>query len=216
MEPSTRTESVNSSRTSSANDDAEVDAQNQPAEALPSPAAVSSDDAINESQTQQNNSTQETDSPSAIAREAVAPAAVALEAAEVEAAAPKAAAVDERDPETLWMRWSDQLIVGTIILIALVLATSHYIRLSGFGRYEVEISRQPAREYDLQIEINSATWVEFAQLKGIGPKLARRIVDDREKNGPFHSIDELQRVNGIGPKRVKSMRPFVIVSSDGH
>ena len=59
--------------------------------------------------------------------------------------------------------------------------------------------------------INAATWVEWKQFDGIGEKLADRIVADRKKNGPFESIDDLQRVKGIGPKTVARIREHLKV-----
>lgn len=60
-----------------------------------------------------------------------------------------------------------------------------------------------------RVEINSATWVEWMQLDGIGETMAHRIVADREANGPFRSIDEVQRVRGIGPATLDRIRPWL-------
>jgi competence ComEA-like helix-hairpin-helix protein len=50
-----------------------------------------------------------------------------------------------------------------------------------------------------RIDINRASAAEVALLPGIGPELAARIVEDRERNGPFATLDDLVRVRGIGP-----------------
>lgn len=50
------------------------------------------------------------------------------------------------------------------------------------------------------LNVNTATAAELELLPGIGPALAGRIVADREANGPFKSVDDLDRVKGIGPK----------------
>ncbi len=47
------------------------------------------------------------------------------------------------------------------------------------------------------LNINTATVTELDQLPGIGPAIARRIIDFREFYGPFTSIDQLAEVNGI-------------------
>lgn len=62
-----------------------------------------------------------------------------------------------------------------------------------------------------RVEINSATWVEWMQLEGIGPALANRIVADRHLNGPFVSIEDLERVPGIGTGTLDRLRPSLIV-----
>jgi competence protein ComEA len=52
-------------------------------------------------------------------------------------------------------------------------------------------------------------WPEFVALPEIGELLAKRIVEYREKSGPFSSVDQLQRVRGIGPKTLERLRPFL-------
>jgi competence protein ComEA len=49
---------------------------------------------------------------------------------------------------------------------------------------------------------------DWEALPGIGPKLARRIEEDRQKNGEFASLEDLKRVSGIGPKRIQAWRKF--------
>ena len=40
------------------------------------------------------------------------------------------------------------------------------------------------------------------------------IVDDREKNGPFTSIEDLDRVQGIGTKKIEAIRPFIQMATN--
>lgn len=52
------------------------------------------------------------------------------------------------------------------------------------------------------LAINLATAQELEELPGVGPVIAERIVADREANGPFLSLDDVQRVSGVGPALV--------------
>jgi competence protein ComEA len=61
------------------------------------------------------------------------------------------------------------------------------------------------------ININSATEAELAQLPGVGPSLARRIVEYRTANGPFQLPDDLQNVSGIGANKFAKMEPYIRV-----
>jgi competence protein ComEA len=61
------------------------------------------------------------------------------------------------------------------------------------------------------ININSATADELETLPGIGPVLAGAIIDHRERNGPFASVDELLDVSGIGEQRLADIRDLVAV-----
>ena len=62
-----------------------------------------------------------------------------------------------------------------------------------------------------RIDINSADAAQLDLLPGIGPALASRILADREENGVYQTIDELDRVRGIGPKTIEKIRSFVII-----
>ncbi len=61
-----------------------------------------------------------------------------------------------------------------------------------------------------QININDAKWPELTLLPGISETLARRLVKYRQLHGRFRSLDELQEVNGIGPKSLARMRPHLV------
>jgi competence protein ComEA len=61
-----------------------------------------------------------------------------------------------------------------------------------------------------KVDVNRAGPDELRTLPGIGPTLARRILEARQK-GPFRSVDELRRVKGVGPKTLERLRPFVRV-----
>ncbi len=62
-----------------------------------------------------------------------------------------------------------------------------------------------------RLSANHASASEWAMLPGIGPSRARAIVDDRRQHGPLRSVDDLQRVKGIGPATVDSLRPWLVV-----
>jgi competence protein ComEA len=57
------------------------------------------------------------------------------------------------------------------------------------------------------VDLNSATAAELEAVKGIGPVKAKSIIDYREKNGPFKSVDDLKGVKGFGVKTIEKLRP---------
>ena len=62
-----------------------------------------------------------------------------------------------------------------------------------------------------KINLNKATAAELSQLKGIGMKYAKRIVEFRDKNGPFKQVEDLLKVQGIGPKTLEKNKDRIIV-----
>lgn len=56
------------------------------------------------------------------------------------------------------------------------------------------------------VNINTASLEELNAVKGIGPSKAKAIVEYREKNGPFKSLDDLKEVKGFGDKSVDKLR----------
>jgi competence protein ComEA len=61
------------------------------------------------------------------------------------------------------------------------------------------------------MDLNRAADTELANVPGLGPTLARRIVEERQKRRSFRSVDELRQVKGIGPSTLERIRPFLFV-----
>jgi len=59
------------------------------------------------------------------------------------------------------------------------------------------------------ININRATAKQLDELDGVGPVIAQRIVDYRKKNGSFISVDDLQKVSGIGAAKFAQIKAKV-------
>ncbi|HEY2922974.1 MAG TPA: ComEA family DNA-binding protein [Candidatus Binatia bacterium] len=62
------------------------------------------------------------------------------------------------------------------------------------------------------VNINTATKEELTSIKGVGEKRAQEIIDYRKKNGNFKSIDDLEKVPGVGPGLMKRIRSQVTVT----
>ena len=61
------------------------------------------------------------------------------------------------------------------------------------------------------VNINTASAAELQTLSGIGPSMARSIIDERTKNGAFASVDDLMRVSGIGEKKLAKIKDCICV-----
>ncbi|ABK37240.1 MULTISPECIES: ComEA family DNA-binding protein [Aeromonas] len=62
-----------------------------------------------------------------------------------------------------------------------------------------------------KVNLNTASINELTALKGIGEKKAQAIVDYREKQGKFTTVDQLADVSGIGPATLEANRDMIIV-----
>lgn len=72
-------------------------------------------------------------------------------------------------------------------------------------------SSNPAGQTIGKININTADMAELQNISGIGESKAKRIIDYREKNGLFKSIDELTNVSGIGEKTLENIKDQICI-----
>ncbi len=102
--------------------------------------------------------------------------------------------------------------LGRIILCCLTAAAlSSCVKLprrAGDGGSQ-QTHAQQTRQAVPPISINEASREELERLPGIGPALAARIVEHRERHGPFRRAEHLLVVRGISERRFRDLRPHV-------
>lgn len=87
------------------------------------------------------------------------------------------------------------------------------IEFSGKPAKNDGIKNEPVtRAFAQKIDINHASDTELTRLPGIGPKTAAKIVAYRHQNGLFRKVDDLIKVDRIGPKTLKKLKPYLTVS----
>lgn len=62
------------------------------------------------------------------------------------------------------------------------------------------------------ININTASKAELMQLKGIGGKMAERIIDYRTEHGLFETVQDIMKVNGIGESKFEDLKDCICVT----
>jgi competence protein ComEA len=63
----------------------------------------------------------------------------------------------------------------------------------------------------VMVNLNTATAAELTELPGVGPKTAARIVEYRQKKGPFKKPEELMNVQGVGEKSFLRLKSQITV-----
>lgn len=97
-------------------------------------------------------------------------------------------------------RRADRIVAGVLFAAALIVLTIVLVD----RRQRANGVPNPS-----PIDLNSASVAEIELLPEIGPALAARIVASREKDGPFRSARDLDRVRGIGKGTIERVSPLV-------
>jgi len=99
-----------------------------------------------------------------------------------------------------------RLAIRTIVLAALIVGAQTWLAAQKAQPAKGDSPAAPAL-----INLNTATAEQLESLPGIGPKVAARIIEYRQKNGPFKKIEDLMNVRGIGEKVFLRMKNRITV-----
>ena len=95
------------------------------------------------------------------------------------------------------------------ILLAISLALA--LPMTSFALPSIS---QNAGQEQLKVDLNQASADELRKLPGIGEKVAQRILEYREANGPFQAPEELMNVRGIGEKTYMNLEAYLTLSKN--
>ncbi len=107
------------------------------------------------------------------------------------------------------LRRADHATVAVLLACGLAVLAWKWVAWGGLQGRLIEIDREPPLRAAFIVDINRADWPELAQVPGVGETLARRIVERREQLGPYADNQELLEIQGIGPRTLDRMRPFL-------
>ena len=121
----------------------------------------------------------------------------------------------QRFPTGTLARYRPQVAVSVLVVILLSGGAFYASRVSerapqvvySFSLEEVEAGTGDS----LRIDINTADAEELDELPEVGPATAETIVEYRQNNGMFRSVDELEEIPGIGPATLEKIEPFATV-----
>ncbi len=101
-----------------------------------------------------------------------------------------------------------------IVLITIVIAAVVGLAINFLFSYNNKIQIKAAASERLLVNLNTASMEDFDKLPGIGRIYAERIIKDREKNGPFRSVEGVTRVKGITKRKFEQMKRYLIVTEE--
>ena len=100
-----------------------------------------------------------------------------------------------------------RIVLSLVAATALVAATG--VTLAAQAKTPPAAAAKPAAT--AVVNINTASATVMATLPGVGAKMAARIIEYRQKNGPFKKVEELMNVRGIGEKNFLKLKPQLAV-----
>ena len=114
------------------------------------------------------------------------------------------------EPAPAWSRPAQGAAV-LFLLLALALLGWHAWAAQRWGCRPATLEADALNSPSL--DLNQADHVQLLQLPGVGENMARRIEAYRVEHHGFRAVDELRQVEGIGPKMLEKVRPYVYVET---
>lgn len=105
-----------------------------------------------------------------------------------------------------------RLVLRFLILGVLLAATPTWVAAQQKAQPPKPAPKAAAADTAI-VNLNTATVEQLDGLPGIGAKMAARIVEYRQKNGPFKKIEDLMNVQGIGEKNFLKLKPRLTVTA---
>ena len=102
-----------------------------------------------------------------------------------------------------------QPVIAGGVIAALVGMAVWFVAAGGLSGGLVPYDYPPTARAAFSVNLNAAGATELAQLPGIGPATAGRIIEYRHKHGPFASHDQLLDVPGVGPVTLEAIQPYL-------
>jgi competence protein ComEA len=112
------------------------------------------------------------------------------------------------------LRRADQAAIAGLVLFSLAGIAAWVVYQNGLRQRMIEVDRTERQYVQFQVDVNSAEVPELIQLPGVGETLASRIVESRNREGPYADLDDLRRVHGIGQKTMERIRPYLLPMPD--
>lgn len=110
----------------------------------------------------------------------------------------------------LLLRKHEQLALFVILVICGVILGGYFLQLHWMHGRLIDIDEITYQPVEYLVDLNQADWPELANIPNIGEKLSKAIIEFRSQHGEFESIEQLNKVPGIGPAKLSLLREHLI------
>lgn len=106
------------------------------------------------------------------------------------------------------------VVVSALALVALARMPAHAPAAAAVRPARAQATKEGATRLRVgePLDLNRAALGDLLLLPGVGPKLAARIVEERDRRGGFARVDQLAEVKGVGPKKLAQLRELVAIT----
>jgi competence protein ComEA len=114
------------------------------------------------------------------------------------------------NPPSLREVWVKAGAAGTPSEMDKTITSGSRVEVAPDGGYRVAaMSGAQLITLGLPIDLNRASAEDLDAIPGLGPALAKRIVEYRQAHGPFKKIEDLREVSGVGPQNLEKLKPYL-------
>jgi len=103
------------------------------------------------------------------------------------------------------MKRTELIVLVGVIVVLIAINTVNFIRTEQLKKN----AHWLIEEGNIQLSLNEVSARQLEDLPGIGPALAGRIIEYRERTGRFSSLEELKNVKGIGERLYSKIYPYI-------
>jgi competence protein ComEA len=103
-------------------------------------------------------------------------------------------------------------LITAAVLAALSTAFPLQATADGGTTYPQAQTAPPPAEAGAAVNLNTATQAQLEKLPGVGPAVALRIIEYRQRSGGFKKVEDLMNVRGIGEKTFLKLKPLLTVT----
>lgn len=126
---------------------------------------------------------------------------------------PGASAIRSGEPPALPLRadsaagWPMAVQIAAILLVT----SAGFFLLGRWSAGSTPGAAEATETSGPMLDLNRASKAELRLIPGMGDSLAQRVIDHRQRNGSYRSVDDLRLISGIGPRTFDRIRPHLFV-----